>query len=69
MTAISALRTHATPFERVLLHGASTVDRYVATRLERRTRVAARAALYRQTAATAARSDAVARGSIGILPP
>jgi hypothetical protein len=68
MTALTA--SHAvvrtTGFERMLLTTAAGLDRFVATRLERRgaddgPRVA-------RTAAGDTRSDALAMGSVGMLP-
>ncbi|MCH6229420.1 hypothetical protein MK786_01550 [Microbacterium sp. CFH 31415] len=68
MTALTA--SHAvvrtTGFERMLLTTAAGLDRFVATRLERRgTTEGPRAA---QTAAGEIRSDALAMGAVGMLP-
>ena len=70
MTAISAPRalTRATPFERTLLRAASTLDRFVAARLERRGGNAHRRAAEVQITVAADRRAAEARGAIGMLP-
>ncbi|MHC2998978.1 hypothetical protein [Microbacterium sp. HJ5] len=68
MTALTAptavVRT--TGFERMLLTTATGLDRFVASRLERR--AASRRPVDAQTAAGETRSDALAMGSIGMLP-
>lgn len=68
MTAFIAPRTVArtTRFERMLLTTAAGMDRFVTTRLERRAVVARPVAA--QVGAADARSDALAMGSIGMLP-
>ncbi|MFB9647337.1 hypothetical protein [Microbacterium terregens] len=70
MTAISAPRTltRATTFERALLRAASALDGFVATRLERRGRVAYRRAAETQARAARFRSSAQACGAVGLLP-
>lgn len=75
MTAITAhhvTSSHAqartTAFERTLLQAASTLDAFVAARLERRASVARRDAIAVQDAATRARGAAEARGALGVLP-
>ena len=70
MTAIPAARViaHATPFERTLLRAASTLDHFVAMRLERRSGLAHRRAVEAQSAFAAARRSAEAHGAIGLLP-
>jgi hypothetical protein len=70
MTAISAPRSlsRTTAFERTLLHAASALDAFVATRLARRAGAPYRRSLDAQTSFTLARDDARARGAIGILP-
>jgi hypothetical protein len=50
----------------MLLAAAVGVDQFVAARLERRAATASPASA--QTAATDARSDALAMGSVGMLP-
>ena len=75
MTALTA--SHAvvrtTGFERMLLTTAAGLDRFVATRLERRgaddgPRVADDGPRVARTAAGDTRSDALAMGSVGMLP-
>ncbi|MFD0791361.1 hypothetical protein ACFQ0P_13220 [Microbacterium insulae] len=67
MTALTAPRSvSATGFERMLLAAAVGVDQFVAARLERR--AASASPVPAQTAATDARSDALAMGSVGMLP-
>jgi hypothetical protein len=67
MTALTAPRSvRATRFERMLLTTAAGMDRFVALRLERR-RTADRP-VTAQVAAGDARADALAMGSIGMLP-
>ncbi len=67
MTALTVHRSvRTTPFERMLLTAAARMDRFVASRLERRGATAAPAAA--RTAATDARADALAIGSVGMLP-
>ncbi len=68
MTALTAPRAFArtTGFERMLLTTAAGIERFVGTRLERRAVVARPASA--QVAATEARSDALAMGSVGMLP-
>ena len=68
MTTISASRAAVTPFESMLLHAASALDIFVASRLERRGSPASRRAIGAQTAGSAARDAAQARGAIGMLP-
>lgn len=76
MTAITAhhvvsSRTAAartTAFERALLQAASTLDAFVATRLERRSDAARRQSVEIQDAAARARSAAEARAALGMLP-
>jgi len=62
----SAART--TAFERALLQAASSLDAFVATRLERRSDAARRRSVEVQDAAVRSRSAAEARGALGILP-
>lgn len=68
MTAFTAPRAvvRTTGFERMLLTAANVLDRFVATRLERR--AASTRPISAQTAATDARSDAQAMGAVGMLP-
>ncbi|WP_127474785.1 hypothetical protein [Microbacterium sulfonylureivorans] len=68
MTALTAPRAvvRTTGFERMLLTTAAGIDRFVATRLERR--AAAVRPVAAQSAAGEARSDALAMGSVGMLP-
>ena len=67
MTALIAPRSvRTTRFERMLLTAAAGMDRFVATRLERRGATAPPVSA--QTAATDTRADALAMGSIGMLP-
>jgi hypothetical protein len=67
MTALIAPRSvRTTRFERMLLTTAAGMDRFVATRLERRG--ATVPPLSAQTAAIDARTDALATGSLGMLP-
>lgn len=67
MTALTVHRSvRTTRFERMLLTAAAGMDRFVATRLERRGATAAPVSA--QTAAGDARADALALGSLGILP-
>jgi hypothetical protein len=70
MTAISApsVGTGATPFERALLAAASSLDRFVANRLERRGGTEHRRAHEAQLAFAATRDAAQALGAIGLLP-
>jgi len=75
MTAITAhhvassrSQARTTAFERTLLQAASTLDAFVAARLERRASAARRDAIAAQDAATRTRSAAEARGALGILP-
>ncbi len=70
MTALSIPRTHVrvTTFERVLLRVSAATDRYVASRIARRTGDAARAALATRESVADARSDARALGGLGIPP-
>ena len=70
MTAISAPRvsTGATPFERTLLHAASALDRFVASRLERRGATEYRRADDARRAYSVTRDAAHARGALGLLP-
>ncbi|MFD4957409.1 hypothetical protein [Microbacterium sp. NPDC058389] len=62
----TAART--TAFERALLQAASTLDGFVAARLERRSDAARRQAVAVQDAAARTRSAAEARAALGILP-
>ncbi|KQZ84077.1 hypothetical protein ASD56_08635 [Microbacterium sp. Root166] len=68
MTAITASHSISvvTPFERTLLSASAHLDRFVATRLERRATAVPH--IRAQVAAVQARTDAQARGAIGILP-
>ncbi|MDY0909600.1 hypothetical protein [Microbacterium sp. CFBP9034] len=68
MTALTAPRAavRTTGFERMLLTAAVGIDRFVAARLERRS--TASGAVGARTAAGDARTDALALGSVGILP-
>lgn len=68
MTALTAPRAviRTTGFERMLLTAAVGIDRFVAARLERRAAVVRPASA--QDGAADARSDALAMGSIGMLP-
>lgn len=68
MTALTASRVvvRTTGFERMLLTAAAHIDRFVDSRLARR--ATASRAIAMQVAATDARSDARAMGSLGILP-
>jgi hypothetical protein len=70
MTAISAPRViaGATPFERALLHAASALDGYVASRLERRGTSEYRRADDARRIYSLTRDAAQARGAIGLLP-
>lgn len=68
MTAITP--SHAisvvTPFERTLLSASAGLDRFVVARIERRATSGRHVCA--QVAAVQVRTDAQARGSIGILP-
>lgn len=67
MTALTAPRpADITRFERLLLDAAAGIDHFVETRLERRTGAAGTVAM--QVAAGEARADAMALGSLGMLP-
>ncbi|MCW3494691.1 hypothetical protein [Microbacterium sp. SSM24] len=67
MTALIAPRSvRTTRFERMLLTAAAGMDRFVATRLERRGTTPPPASA--RTTAADARADALALGSIGMLP-
>lgn len=67
MTALIAPRSvRTTRFERMLLTAAAGTDRFVATRLERRRTMAT--PVDAQIAAGDTRADALAMGSIGMLP-
>ena len=67
MTALIAPRSvRTTRFERMLLTTAAGMDRFVETRLERRGTTPPPVAA--QTAAADARADALATGSVGMLP-
>lgn len=67
MTALTAPRSvRATGFERMLLTAAAAMDRFVAVRLERRGSLAA--PVDARSAASDARADALAMGSVGMLP-
>ncbi|MGN8551769.1 UNVERIFIED_CONTAM: hypothetical protein OHV15_04180 [Microbacterium sp. SLM126] len=67
MTALTVHRSvRTTPFERMLLTAAAGMDRFVATRLERRGATAP--PISARTAATDTRADALAMGSVGMLP-
>jgi len=62
----TAART--TAFERALLQAASTLDAFVATRLERRSDEARGHSVEVQDAAARTRSAAEARAALGLLP-
>jgi HAMP domain-containing protein len=67
MTALIASNTvRVTGFERMLLITAAAMDRFVAVRLERRT--SPNEPSTARTAATDIRSNALAMGSLGMLP-
>ena len=67
MTALTAPRSaHATRFERMLLTTAAGIDRFVESRLERRTWTTPPLDAQRQVADT--RADALAMGAVGMLP-
>lgn len=67
MTALIAPHAvSATGFERMLLTTASSIDRFVAARLAKRGSAAAPSGA--RTAAADARADALAMGSVGMLP-
>jgi hypothetical protein len=67
MTALTAPRSvRTTRFERMLLTTAAGMDRFVQARLERRRTTAA--PVPAQIAAGDVRADALAMGSVGMLP-
>lgn len=67
MTALTVHRSvRTTRFERMLLAAAAGMDHFVAARLERRG--ATTRPVSAQTAAADTRADALALGSVGMLP-
>jgi hypothetical protein len=68
MTAVTASHSISvvTPFERTLLSASAHLDHFVAARLERR--ADSRRRIGAQISAVQARTEAQARGAIGILP-
>lgn len=67
MTAYSAPRSvRNTALERILLTAAAGLDRFVAGRMERRN--SRSAPIGARVAATEVRADALAMGSLGMLP-
>jgi len=66
--ASSRTAARTTAFERALLQAASSLDAFVATRLERRSDAARRQSVEVQDAAARSRSAAEARAAVGILP-
>jgi len=68
MTTISAHHAAPNAFERALLHAASALDSFVTVRLESRSGAVHRRLIEAQSAASALRGQAEARGAIGLLP-
>jgi RecB family endonuclease NucS len=70
MTTLTITRptVRTTAFERALLRTSAAVDRYVAARMERRTRSAVRGALVAREASAEARRNAQALGAMGMPP-